>query len=150
MPEPESMRRNAWPDPRDLLPAEGAAALREEAGVRALFREIHRLGPAAIPSLPEAARLASMSEGVFKREFPKIAGRGWRKFTRRWRIRCSLPLLDVRRPSEKAVARTVGYGSTSAIVRAFSAEMRAAPRRYLQRLRKERARGSRAHAGDEE
>lgn len=129
-----------WVDPRDLLPPAGRAAVREEAGFRALFAELNRCGPSRVPSRSAAARLAALSVGSFKREILEVAGRSWRSFVRAWRVACAERMLDVRRPNEKAVARLCGYRSTSSLSRAFRAEHGVPPREFLRRRRRVRLR----------
>lgn len=90
--------------------------------------------PAQAWTLEQLAELAAMSRSSFAASFHRVLGETPADYLARWRIALAQQALK-RGEALKRVALDTGYGSSSALSRAFSARVGLAPRAWLQAQR---------------
>lgn len=87
--------------------------------------------PAQDWSLDNLAQLAGMSRSAFAEAFREVVGETAIEHLARWRINLAKQLLARGKPV-KCIAQDVGYGSASALSRAFTARVGQSPREWQQ------------------
>jgi AraC-like DNA-binding protein len=113
------------------LPAEGVgwfAGLRDETVGRALER-LH-LRPAHPWSLEELAKEVAVSRSVLAERFTHFVGVPPIQYLAQWRVQLAATLLRTSQSSLAEIAERVGYGSESALSRAFKRWVGVAPALY--------------------
>lgn len=86
--------------------------------------------PARNWDLPEMAQMAGMSRARFAAHFREVTGATPADYLAAWRITLAQSMLAAGRPL-KIVASEVGYGSPSALTRAFSRKVGQAPSAWM-------------------
>jgi len=86
--------------------------------------------PASVWSLPDMAALAGMSRARFAVHFHQVTGETPADYLAGWRVMLAQGLLKRGRPL-KHVADEVGYGSASALARAFQRKLGCSPGAWL-------------------
>ena len=81
-------------------------------------------------SVESLAEAAGMSRSVFAREFHDTVGEPPAAYLQRWRVGLVQKWLKQKRPL-KLIAEEAGYGSESALSRAFKAQCGLSPRAWL-------------------
>lgn len=89
--------------------------------------------PAHPWQLPEMAKHAGMSRSAFVPAFKRVLGQTPAEYLARWRLALAQERLARGQPIAR-VASEVGYGSASALSRAFSARLAQSPRAWRQAL----------------
>jgi AraC-like DNA-binding protein len=113
------------------LPAEGVgwfAGLRDEAVGRAL-QKLHQR-PEHPWTLDELAREVAVSRSVLAERFGQLVGMPPIQYLARWRIQLAASLLRTGQSSLAEIAARVGYGSETALSRAFKRCVGVAPAPY--------------------